>query len=466
VYKDANGVYPAKYGIGQSIFFLPFDVLSTVALGALRHQVPDPERVRAAIFSISVYTIVLGVNFLLCYRLSRLLGLNQFRSLLLAIVATFGSSFWQMAKQGQEEVQLSILILACAISFVQWGSTKQQAYVVCGALCAAAGLLMRITAAPIYCGFLALFLLEGGNQSGGLQAGRVKGVLRAFALAFAVCMSIDAAYNLFRNDSVWTTGYEPEVREMSKSNWIAGLWGPLLGMDRGIILTNLWLVPFALAASMGWKSAGKQARKLACLAVFLYFSSVVICCRWPTWAGDITYGARFQVHVVPLLCVTCGAIGLGGLSREIQRHRLCDKGLIAATIALVVLQIPSIAFLDSLEWYQCVRNDSACWNATGSPTNKLGQVRLRYENFVSKLLTGHVVNLPEENAASVSVTTLQQASRWDFWPWLAVGRVSEKLIRFLKIVWSAVAALSLFAWAAAMWVSSAESKKSIDGDAS
>lgn len=115
-------------------------------------------------------------------------------------------------------------------------------------------------------------------------------------------------------------------------------------------------------------------------------------------------------------------------------------------LIFVILQLPSIAFNPGLEAYQAIISNVGIKSRNGSPTGTLRQVRLRYTNFFSKLITGKVVKFEEVNSSALPAGTIENASRWNFWPWLAEKRLNKNLTILLKAVWIMIVLASIICW--------------------
>jgi hypothetical protein len=84
-------------------------------------------------------------------------------------------------------------------------------------------------------------------------------------------------------------------------------------------------------------------------------------------------------------------------------------------VLLVLLQIPSIAFVHGLELYQVDLADIPA--KYDSKTGTIGQVKLRYQNFISKVMMGKLIQFEVIDLEDYTLEDLEKASRWNFWPW-------------------------------------------------
>jgi hypothetical protein len=439
-YRDRAGTYSSRFGLGQSIYFLPFM--------AVAHVITDPlplasevirGRLQGFFFSVPVFWSVLALNFWLCLKLSARLGANRFTGYLVAFVATFGSSFWQMAKQAQEEVQLSLLLLTAVLGYVNWIRQDKRIHVWISGLAGGLGLIFRPTAITIFSGILGIYAFEAifGQRKEKMKELVVPITLTASATVISVL-----TYNYFKTGNLFNPGYN--LDGWFSQNWLTGIIEPIIGLDRGLFMTNLWLLPTSFLTLVTWRTLRQELKVLTLLCVYLIFSSVLIytrCC----WPGDMTYGARYQVHCVPLLCVVTCMASL----HQIRLWASSQKALIQpvallTSLGLFLLQIPSISLIHHLELQQAMIAKLPFKNR--SFTSTVGQVRLRYANFFQKMISGQPVELQYPNITPESQQTLSDASRWNFWPWLAEKRLPLRITQLLKIGWGVILVASLVSW--------------------
>jgi hypothetical protein len=447
-FRDKEGSYLSSWGLGQSVVFLPFEALSNILTEKVSDESAQQERIRLFITSISVFLLCLAINFWLCLKLAIMLRLGKVNAYLISFVATFGSSFWQMAKQGQEEIQLSILLLFSLYEFLCWQRDRHNKHVWFSAISASSTLIFRPTALTILVGMAGIFASElwFNQEKGKSKISTYFGVAYPFAVATFCSLAIAAIYNFFKTRNPLKSGVP--FSDFS-GNWLNGIIEPTVGLDKGILWTNLWLLPCIICTVLAWRYLKHELKLILFLCLFLFTSSIAIYCKWVTWAGDHTYGARFQVHLVPLLCLSLGAATITYLKKNFHNDFFTKRFkliLLSLGSILFLLQIPSVSFVHNLEIYQALINNAASKSHTGSQTGTLGQVRLRYANFFSKMITGTPVKLDEVNPSAVPTNDWHGSRRWNFWPWLAEKRVSQNVTLLLKMLWAFIVLGSIICW--------------------
>jgi hypothetical protein len=450
-FRDRQGTYTSQYGLGQSVFFLPFDALATLVTSNLSLDTEQMDRVRVFLVSVPVFWTVLALNFWLCLKLSAQLGVDRLTAYLVSFVATFGSSFWEMAKTGQEEVQLSILLLGSLSGFLYWKKSGANKYVWLSATLAAITLIFRVTALPIFVGIATLYAYEVFHHKSIKQSrfSDLKITIPFVSIAVAG-IAIIGGYNFLKTGNILRTGYALKGW-FDNHDWLTGMTQPVLGLDKGIILTNIWFLPCLVLTFFAWRHLKHELKLLLLLSLFLYTSSVAIyakCC----WASDVHYGVRYQVHVVPLLCLSLGIAALtyikSHFSKKLQRKKYKLLALFFG-VTLFGLQLPSISLHFLLEPFQARASNTEPLN--GSVTGRLGQVRLRYLNFGSKLVTGKPVNLGVYNTSDNLPELLEKASRWNFWPWSVQRYVRSNVFGLMQLTWLAMILGSLVSWGYVFW---------------
>lgn len=453
-FQDQNGSYNSQWGIGQSVFFLPFVALSNIVTQNLPVEPTQKANISGFLVSVPVFWIGLAINFWLCLKLSALLRTDRFTAYILSFIATFGSGLWHMAKQGQEEIQLSILLLFSLYGFLYWKRSNDYKYVWLSAVSASATLIFRPTALPIFVGTVGLYIYEFMFEK---RTARKKSfnylrVIVAFGVATFCSLTIALGYNFFKTGNPLKSGVP--LADFY-GNWLNGIIEPIFGLDKGILWTNPWLLPCIIFTFLSWKYLKDDLKLLLKLSLFLFISSVAIYCKWFSWAGDFTYGARFQVHLVPLLCLTLGTATLTYIKRFLYKGQITKQYKLLSLLfgfTFVLLQIPSIAFIHSLEIYQALQSHADSKSNNGSPTGALGQVQLRYANFISKLTTGKTIEFAVVKPLKVTPNAVDDASRWNFWSWLAKKRLSQNVAKLLQIFWILIVLVSVFSWIYAFWI--------------
>jgi hypothetical protein len=450
-FRDNHGSYVAVWGAGQSVFFLPFAFASNLVTQNISIDKEQKQRVELFLVSTPVLIICFVSSFLLCIKLASMLGFGELDSYVIAFIANFGSTFWEMAKQGQEEIQISILIFIGLYGFLNWKRKFEHKYIWLSAISSALALVFRPTAIPVLFGFFGLYCYEYfvALKSGTFQENAKKNVW-SLAIAFGtnsfLAILVTCGYNLIKTGSILSAGNP--ASEFS-GEVLTGLFEPTFGIDRGIIWTNLWILPCLIFTIYGWRKLEKSLKQLLLFSLFLYVSSISIYSKYNTWSGG-GYGSRYQVHLVPLICLVLFASTFKLMQIYFPNIQFKTKKKLLLLLASVtlMLQIPSISLYMKLETFQAFRSNSP--DVNNSETGALKQVPLRYANFFSKLTTDKVVEFPNLNLWKFGVNDWERATRWNYLPWLIEGRLSQNVMMWLRGFWVVIVIASIGSW---IWVS-------------
>lgn len=385
LFVDQNGTYISSWGPGQPLLFVPYHLISVAVTQPLAAQFrwsnADVLRVKRFIVSSLVSLSCLLLIFWLEILVAMALGCDQWLALGIATLATFGSIFWSMWKQGQEEVQLGICFLGMIYGWLRWQKSlnlwdqnlsnqisndatitdadldidteinlnqdsdelqrSSLKWVWFSSVMVAIALLFRTTALPMVLGSIWLFVINA-TGSGIMQKSylnsnqnfwqRWRWLIIPQGICNGIAIAIVAGYNFIKTGNPLKAGVPLEDFHGS---WFAGLTEPIWGIDKGIIWTNPWLLPALIITVVLWRYLSANHRQLLTLTLFLFIASITIYANWLTWAGDHAYGARFQVHLVPGLTVLLGsAIGLHGSqlgAKLAEAHQSASKSVFGAS---------------------------------------------------------------------------------------------------------------------------------------
>jgi hypothetical protein len=393
-----------------------------------------------------VFSAVLLATFGLCVLNARMLGADLWQAYLVAFVAVFGSSFWEIAKEGQEEVQLALALLLGLYGFLRWRGGGQPKYVWLSAAAVAAATIFRPTAVTIVIGVVGMFLVDlwRTHRAGTLERQTLAQVTACFAVAGAGALSLILAYNAYKSGHPLHAGYARAAGYFTPAHWGDGLWGSTLGLDRGIIWQDLWLLPAAVWVGTNWRRLRPELRTAIALGGFLFLSSLLLYSTWIGWSGGLMgYGTRFQQHVMPLLALGL-VLGTLDTGRRVWRWSRRSAGILAVLAAIA--QLPSIMFTASLEGLQAIAAGATAPPGKVPTVALGGELHLRRANVVSKLTTGSPVALDTVAAQREIVPLLQDASRWDFIPWRLQKYFVPRTIETVKLLWVVLLLSSVGAW--------------------
>ena len=295
----------SKYGIVQPLLTIPLYLLGR-ALPAPGGENPRPPQEVAA--STLMQVVSAGSLALLLLILLEL-GYPRGPALAVALVTGLATMTWPYAKYFFTEPLNGFFLLLCLYQLLVFKRTRAPARLLGAgtalALGAANAPMLLATAAPLFGAYLAWLLWP---RPGGLCTGwgRALGLGLLFVLPLAAALAFILGFNAYRFGSPFTTGYEGDrgfvtVVQDGKPGfslpWWVGLYGLLFSAGKSLFLYN----PPVILALLGLGPFLARRRPEALLSLGLVLAWLAFYCRWWAWHGDICWGPRYLVPVLPLI---------------------------------------------------------------------------------------------------------------------------------------------------------------------
>ncbi|MCA0446071.1 MAG: hypothetical protein LCH54_07550 [Bacteroidetes bacterium] len=420
---DDQGEFRSYFGIGQSLILIPLDIPGTALTSLVHFDQKMDFKIRLGLASLLHLFLVNFLVFLGSFLLAKTVGLNELNAVSSGLTAVFGSILWNLARAGHEESWLAVLMLLAlnfGFKFQKEGKSK---YLFLFVISLSAGLFFRpsfLTA--IFIGVFWSLLIVYTNHRPKLKnwffywAGM--GILTLLAIGF---------WNLHRTGNPIDFGYGQTGGTFS-GNPFNGLVQPIFGFDKGLIWTTLWIVPALIMTGFSFTKLNSDIKTLGSLVILFLLLNLMFHSFWFSWAGDHTWGARFQGHLIPLLAIIFwGCIQLKTEIIKWQTRMLLLSGIIAS-------QIPSLCFWDTLEYLQAEKSGRSLISTNGSPTGTDGQILMRYSNIIAKLSTGSLANFGEPETIRLSYSL--GATSWNFWPWMIQKSLTTPLHFLFISLWN------------------------------
>jgi 4-amino-4-deoxy-L-arabinose transferase-like glycosyltransferase len=346
--RGADGRYYSHFGLGQSLYDVPFYAAGRLARSLLPRPVGRPDTIPKAAVALGS-AVAAAITVVLVWGLSFELTRAPRAALLAAAAAAIATPLWPYSKFGFSTALTTALLLGT--SWLAWraATTGRLVAAAGGGLVFAFGWLTRHEMALLLVPLTIVFALEG----------RERGRSRWTAAAVFVAVSCSgglawAAYNAIRFGSPLKVGYTPTF----------GLHGYLayLASPAGSVVLYC---PIAVAALAGVYVLGRRRPSLVALVAgplatgFLFYGALV------DWPGGRSYGPRYLVPGLVMLTP-----GLAALVAE-RRMRV---GVAAALVAVcAVLQAPGV-LVDyskvSVDWAHTVTPEALAarnWRIDASP---------------------------------------------------------------------------------------------------
>jgi hypothetical protein len=320
--RGIDGRYYSQYGIGQSIYNIPFYVAGRVAERVTGLRVAKADSVTKALVAMGSTVAAAGTVatvFLLAWLIVGRIG----PSVIAAAVCGIGSLLWPYARFGFN-APLAAWELIGAVTCLYAGivQNRPRALAVAGAI-VGAGCLTRHEFIPLAIPFIVLLCcLRRENKDRRLLL-FLPGAIAGIALW--------AIYNTVRFGRPWIVGYSP-LYSLSGAGYFGLLlspYGSILLYSPAVILGLIGLVALARRDANGRTAALLLGVPALCL--FLYYGAL------DDWNGGRSYGPRYLVPLLPLLSVPVGYLWM------IASPHTCARRAIVATIALSALvQLPGV----------------------------------------------------------------------------------------------------------------------------
>jgi hypothetical protein len=318
--RGVDGRFYSQFGIGQSIYNVPFYLAGARLEAAAGHHIGRPDTVtKAAVAAGSAVAAALSVwiGLLFAYALTGSLS----GAIYAAAALAFGTLLWPYAKFGFNQPLATFCLLAATYAVWRGVNTDRTSWFAAGGLGLAAGLLTRhefvLAAMP-----LALTLVLASGRNTRLLTRRCL----AAGLPFGIGLLAWMGYNQTRFGSPFNTGYAPEF-----GNPLEGAWGLLLSPGGSLFLYSP-IVIVGTAALVGLVRRNRLAGGLFVAYVVIY---VLFYSSLSDWEGGRSYGPRYLVPLLPYLCIPLAWwFAEGG-----RRTRVA---LIAALSLGVLVQAPGV----------------------------------------------------------------------------------------------------------------------------
>ncbi|MER3449017.1 MAG: hypothetical protein C4315_04310 [Chloroflexota bacterium] len=324
----------------------PGQALMAVPLYGLAQRLPGVNLIQGVMLLNVMVTALTGAGLFL---VARGLGFGPVGSLLAALAFGLGTMAWPYARMFLREPAVGLAWVAALGTFLAWGRSGRATLAVTWVLCLFWATVVKVTAAAAVPAFLVPALLFGpGGKSAGVRR-LVFGGLIAFAGAVAV-----AAWR-FGPD-----GLASFLPDYSPGKLAARTYGQVLSPAKGL----LFFSPLTLVAAPGWVGVWGRSRPAALAALGTVLGTLLVYGGYEAWYGGLTWGPRFMVPLLPLLCLPVAALVEGRgpwpkmlvavgflLSLPIQ------LGVVAGAWDRAVLQFdwatdPNLAWYDLRLWYR------------------------------------------------------------------------------------------------------------------
>jgi len=302
-----------KFGLGQPLATLPL-----YWLGRAVAAVAPADREPLTRFGVALFNqlVIPATALVLFWGARRRYGAG----VALALTGTFllATPAIAYARLAFAEPLSGLLILGgWLLLWTAGGPQRLNAAAVGAGLCLGLAVLVKPANAiylPVMAAYLAWTVGAAGGWPGTRAAGRgIAGRLACWCLGLLPGVALTLGYNLLRYGSPVAFGYQGEG---FTTPLLVGLYGLLVSPGKGLIFfaPPVLLAPLGLAAF--WRSGRPRLRAEAvCIAVQAGIV-LVFYAGWWSWSGNIAWGPRLILPLVPLLLWPLGALAASAWRRR------------------------------------------------------------------------------------------------------------------------------------------------------
>ena len=316
--RGVDGRYYAKQGIGHAVYSIPFYLTGRLAERLTRTRLNQSDLLPKAALAVGSTVVAAG-----CVALTFLFGWhvtqNWLASLFGSLALGFGTLLWPYSKFGFNAPLAALCLLAA--TYTAWVATRldrPKTLALTGWLLGFGWLVRHeflLVAAPVA---VWLVLESNGNRSILIRW------IRLVAPGITAAGVIWGMYNWLRFGNVFDVGHTPEYG-------LTGFYGFLVSPGGSVFLYS----PILLAGVIGLVNLWRADRNLATLLggqvimLFCYYASL------DDWIGGRSYGPRYLVSILPLICVVI-----------VWWFHQCDrrgrKLLFSLAVTSVLVQLPGV----------------------------------------------------------------------------------------------------------------------------
>ena len=436
--------YTSYTGIGQSLVFIPFDMLGHALAWVLGLEGLDADRV-ATLPVVFLYTLGVALAwFWAAVRLSEELGTSQETALLAAWVLVLASPVGHYAFQTvQEEAVVGALVAACTVGALGWLRTRGNRYAAFSGAAAGAAVLFRLNV--LFALIVPLAVVIEGIRCRPTPFATVRKGCVAALVGLAAPAGLWLLFNFWRYGNLFAAGHqlllEREGRQLFHGPSLSVAAALLVGPGKGLLVT----APVLLFATLGLlQRRGGWRWSRATLGLTLCGSLIFHSALYRGAAdGSISWGCRYQVHLLSLFVFPL-ALGLNAV------RRLRYGGVLLAVAFLAGLGVNGLGVMapDSLEYFQIQAAKGAYSDEPLMGVTE-GQIASRASNVV-RWLRSDFSPASADNELGKAIRRMERAYMPNIWGPVYAKRLGDtRAATLVAAVWGLVLVTGIMLWLAA-----------------
>ena len=328
--RGVDGRYYSQYGIGQSLYNIPFFLAGTWAQRAVGRPIGKPDTVpkaAVALGSAVAAAAAVALVWLLAVRISG----DPRASLIAAAAAAVASPLWPYSKFGFSTPLTAVILLGAAYLLLVAAETGRWKPAAGAGLVMAFGWLTRHEMAVALVPFVLFSVVHGRRRGASAQC--VARQVLALILCALIGGAVWAGYNTVRFGAPTAVGYTPSFAAVGYLAYAVAPAGSVL------LFCPIALLWISGLASREVPTATRVLLAGPLLAFYGFYGALA------DWPGGRSYGPRYLVPALILMSPAVAPM----LARRPERRGVA----LAVIAACAVLQLPGV-LVDyskvSLDW--------------------------------------------------------------------------------------------------------------------
>jgi hypothetical protein len=308
-----NGVPQYPYNIGQSIFMLPGDIITTTGLKLVKVSSNVEPILRNYLVALLTFPLISALVILLGYNILLELGFKLKAAVLGALSLLFASTFLHHTQTHQENSLIMLLIFVGMYYHLRWLKQGHWLYLVIASGFVGFLIEVRITNIASIIGetiFIGLAILWRKEPEQGYRR-RFTIFLIAQLAGTGLFFFLERAYN-FRRFGSWTSTFLSEWINQGFLNesWteyprLLSVWNVLFSPERSLFVYDpllIVLIVIVLLRHFQIEIGGNHYRASYLIAGIVMLAGYLMgYSNWIGWTGGIGWGARYHVPAVHFL---------------------------------------------------------------------------------------------------------------------------------------------------------------------
>jgi len=355
-YQNASGNWYSKYGILNTLLYVPILQLEKCVMGELG----DASSSRP--FFLNLFNLFLSCA-TACYLVLIVRRYTKsVASVWIFVLSAFYATFWWNYLRAQTfEIYVTLFMLGLyyhLVSGLDWereggnrvaSSHLLSAGIFFGVLCLSKNVYVILL--PVLAGLFALVQFQKPAEADGVrcQRRRLFCYILWFWLPVGLLLCLMLGSNAYRFGSPFNAGYTQWAREnqLFTANILPALRGFFFSKQRSIFLN----FPLMICALPGWPAFSKQHRFDAITALLFAVVLLVINSGFRNWRGASCYGPRYLLPIAPILSLPFIHV-LGWLTRSPGKvYKLAIRSVIAGALLYSFLLQVEVNTMPFFFWY-------------------------------------------------------------------------------------------------------------------